>query len=109
MLALLDKIPKENEIGAAQVRAVFKSSQLGNIAGCQVTEGIIKRNCQARLLRGKDVIWKGPVASLKRNKDDVKEAVKGFDCGILLQGFTDFQENDIIQAYEIIYLQQELS
>ena len=109
MLSLLDKIPKENEMGEAQVRAVFKSSQLGNIAGCQVTEGIIKKSCQARLLRGKDVIWKGPIASLKRNKDDVKEAVKGFDCGILLQGFTDFQENDIIQAYEIIYLQQELS
>ena len=108
MVSRLDKLAQENEMGAAVVKAVFKSSQLGNIAGCQVTEGTIRRNYHARLLRGSEVIWKGPIASLKRVKEDVKEVQKGYECGILLQGFTDFKEDDVIQAYEIIYLQQEL-
>lgn len=104
----LDKIAQENDTGEALVKAVFKSSQLGNIAGCQVSEGLIKRNHHARLLRNKEVIWKGPIASLKRMKEDVREVQKGYECGILLQGFTDFKEGDVIQAYEITYLQQEL-
>ncbi len=108
MLSCLDKIPQENEMGEAAVKAVFKSSQLGNIAGCQVSDGLIKRNHHARLVRDKEVIWKGPIASLKRMKEDVKEVQKGYECGILLQGFTDFKEGDIIQAYDITYLQQEL-
>ena len=108
MLSCLDKIAQENEMGEALVKAVFKSSQLGNIAGCQVSDGLIKRNYHARLVRNKEVIWKGPIASLKRMKEDVKEVQKGYECGILLQGFTDFKEGDIIQAYEITYLQQEL-
>lgn len=109
MLDLLDKIPQENELGSALVKTVFKSSQLGNIAGCQVIEGLIRRNCQAKLIRNKEVIWKGAIASLKRIKEDVREMPKGHECGILLQGFTDFKEGDIIQAHEITYLQQELT
>ncbi|MES2199333.1 MAG: translation initiation factor IF-2 [Chlamydiota bacterium] len=109
MLNLLDKIPQENELGAAVVKAVFKSSQLGNIAGCQVVEGLIRRNCHAKLIRNKEVIWKGPIASLKKVKEDVKEVSKGHECGILLQGFTDYKEDDRIQAFEITYLQQELT
>jgi translation initiation factor IF-2 len=108
MLATLDKLAQENETGEALVKAIFKSSQLGNIAGCQITDGIIRRNHQARLVRNKEVIWKGPIASLKRVKEDVKEVQKGYECGILLQGFSNFKEGDIIQAYEISYLQQEL-
>jgi len=109
MTALLDKIPQENELGEALVRSVFKSSKIGNIAGCQVTDGLIRRNCQARLVRNKEVIWKGPIASLKRVKEDVKEISKGHECGIILQGFGDYMEDDRIQAYEIIYLEQELT
>jgi translation initiation factor IF-2 len=109
MTALLDKIPQENELGEAVVKAVFKSSQLGNIAGCQIITGSIKRNCHARLTRNDEVLWKGTVGSLKRVKEDVKEVTKGQECGILLQGFNDYQENDKISAYEIIYLQQELT
>jgi translation initiation factor IF-2 len=109
MLELLDKIPQENELGEAYVKAVFKSSQLGNIAGCQVSDGIIKRNCPARLLRGGEVIWKGSLASLKRVKEDVREISKGHECGIVLQGYNDIKEDDRIQSYEIIYLQQELT
>jgi translation initiation factor IF-2 len=109
MLALLDKIPQENDLGKALVKTVFKSSQLGNIAGCIISEGLVRRNCHARLIRDKEVLWTGPIASLKRVKEDVKEVSKGYECGITLQGFSDFKENDIIQAYEIIYLQQELT
>ncbi len=109
MLNLLDKIPQENELGTAVVKTVFKSSQLGNIAGCQITEGLIRRNCHAKLIRNNEVIWKGPIASLKRIKEDVRELSKGHECGILLQGFTDYKEDDRIQAFEITYLQQELT
>ena len=108
MLASLDKVAQEEERGQAKVKAVFKSSQLGNIAGCQVTEGTIKRNHHARLVRGEEVLWKGPIASLKRMHDDAKEVQKGYECGILLLGFSDFKEEDTIQAYEITYLQQDL-
>jgi translation initiation factor IF-2 len=109
MLSLLDKIPQETDMGQALVKAVFKSSQIGHIAGCQVTEGLIKRSFHAKLLRNKEVIWKGPIASLKRVKEDVREVSKGYECGIVLQGFSDVKEGDIIQAYEITYLSQELS
>lgn len=108
MIDLLDKIPQENDIGEAAVKAVFKSSQLGLIAGCQVTDGIIRRNSHVRVVRNKEVIWKGPLASLKRVKEDVREVSKGQECGILLQGFTGIKEGDLLQAFDITYLTQEL-
>ncbi len=108
MRDLLDKIPQENEMGEALVKTVFKSSQLGLIAGCQVTDGIIKRSHHIRLVREGNVVWKGHVASLKRVKEDVREVSKGLECGILLQNFSDVKEGDLIQAYEISYLEQEL-
>ena len=109
MLGLLDKLAQENDVGQAEVKAVFKSSQLGNIAGCQVTEGVIKRNCVVRVMRGKELVWKGAIASLKRGKEDVKEVNKGIECGIVLQNFNDINEGDMIQAIEITYLKQELN
>lgn len=108
MISLLDKISQENDSGEALVKAIFKSSQLGSIAGCQVTEGIIRRNSHVRLVRDKEVLWKGPLASLKRMKDDAKEVSKGMECGILLQGFTSVKEGDVIQAFDVTYLTQEL-
>ncbi len=108
MKGLLDKIVEEKQMGVAEVRAVFKSSQVGNIAGCMVTEGHIIRNNQVRVLRGKDVVWKGTIASLKRGKEDVKEIKKDFECGIVLQGFDRYQVGDLLQAYELIYHEQEL-
>jgi translation initiation factor IF-2 len=108
MRQLLDKIEQETDTGLAVVKAVFKSSQLGLIAGCQVTEGTIKRQHFVRQIRNKEVIWKGKIASLKRVKEDVKEVSKGFECGILLEGQTDVKEGDQFQAYEITYLEQDL-
>lgn len=108
MKQLLDKIEIETDTGTVLVKAVFKSSQLGLIAGCQVTEGSIKRQHLVRQIRNKEVIWKGKMASLKRIKEDVKEVQKGFECGILLDGRTDIKEGDILQAYELTYLEQDL-
>lgn len=108
MVGLLDKISQETDTGEAEVKAVFKSSQIGNIAGCQVATGSIRRSHHIRVVRNKEVIWKGPIASLKRVKEDVREVNKGQECGILLQGFSDFKEGDLLQAYEITYLTPEL-
>jgi translation initiation factor IF-2 len=108
MVALLDKIAQENDMGEAIVKAIFKSSQLGNIAGCQVADGIIRRNHHIRVVRDKEVIWKGPIASLKRVKEDVREVSKGQECGIVLQGFSTYKEGDVLQSFEISYLTQEL-
>ncbi|HEV7737071.1 MAG TPA: EF-Tu/IF-2/RF-3 family GTPase, partial [Chlamydiales bacterium] len=80
----------------------------GLIAGCQITEGIVKRGSLVRQLRGKEIIWKGKIGSLKRGKDDVKEVKEGFECGILLEGQSDIKEGDILQVYEISYLEQDL-
>jgi translation initiation factor IF-2 len=108
MLGLLDKIVQENDTGSALVKATFKASQLGVIAGCQVVEGNIKRSNHMRLVRDNQVIWKGAIASLKRGKEDVREVSKGYECGILLQNFNEVKEGDLLQAYEITYLEQEL-
>lgn len=108
LAGLLDKIAVETEKGKAIVKATFKSSQYGIIAGCQVTEGTIHRNHQVRVVRGKEQIWKGSISSLKRVKEDVREVAKGLECGIVLNGFSGYQENDVIESYEITYIIQEL-
>lgn len=108
MVGLLDRISKETDKGKAEVKATFKSSHHGIIAGCQVIEGTIHRNNYVRVLRNKEVVWKGAISSLKRIKEDVREVSKGLECGILLQGFSEVQQGDIIEAYEVTYLTQEL-
>ena len=108
MKSKLDKIENEVDKGTLLVKAIFKSSQVGTIAGCIVTDGYVNRNYYIRVIRDKETIHKGKIASLKRVKDDIKEAQKGMECGILLEGFSDFQEKDILEAYEIVYLEQEL-
>lgn len=108
MTGMLDKIAEENEKGLVDVKAIFKSSQHGIIAGCQVSEGSIHRSNLVRLRRGKEIIWKGTISSLRRGKDDVREVQKGFECGVVFNGFNDAQEGDVIEAYEIVYKLQEL-
>ena len=108
MGGLLEKVAQETERGKALVKATFKSSHTGIIAGCQVTEGTIHRNHHIRVRRGQEVVWKGTLNSLKRVKEDVREVQKGLECGILLNNFSDIRENDIIEAYEVTYIVQEL-
>ena len=108
MRATLDRVAEEQERGKAEVKALFKSSQLGIIAGCIVADGVISRNCSVRVRRDGAVLWSGPISSLKRFKDDAREVSKGTECGIVLQGFSSFQEGDVLEAFEVVYHEQEL-
>ncbi|MFB5759682.1 translation initiation factor IF-2 [Paenibacillus medicaginis] len=99
MKGMLDPIYKENIIGHAEVRNVFKVSKVGTIAGCMITSGKISRNAEARLIRDGIVIFEGKIDSLKRFKDDAKEVAQGYECGITLDGYNDVKENDVIEAF----------
>jgi len=82
------------------VRALFRVSRLGTIAGCMVTSGVVRRGAQVRVVRDGTVVHETQVAQLKRFKDDVREVAEGFECGILLDGFNDVKEGDVLEAYE---------
>ncbi|RIH82302.1 Translation initiation factor IF-2 [Meiothermus luteus] len=88
---------KEEVLGTAEVRAIFKLSR-GTVAGCMVTTGRITRNADIRVLRKGKEVWRGKIESLRRLKDDVREVSQGFECGVMLEGFADFQEGDILEA-----------
>ncbi|WP_067888025.1 translation initiation factor IF-2 [Nocardia vaccinii] len=97
---MLKPIYEEVELGRAEIRAIFRSSKIGNIAGCMVTAGSVKRNAKVRLLRDSVVVAETTLQSLRREKDDVMEAREGFECGITL-GYNDIKEGDIIEAFEL--------
>jgi len=101
MIGMLDAIEKEVILGKALVQDVFKVSKVGTIAGCRVTEGLIRRQAKARLIRDGVVAWEGDIASLKRFKDDASEVKQGYECGISLVNFNDIKVNDEIEAYVI--------
>lgn len=96
---MLQPEERETEIGKAQVLAVFKISRMGKIAGCRVRSGELRRNARVRVIRNKEEIFDGEVSSLKHEKDDVREVREGFECGIKLKGFDDFQEGDQLVCY----------
>jgi translation initiation factor IF-2 len=102
MKGMLDPIYEEKVIGHAMVRAIFKASGVGNIAGSYVTDGKFVRNCKIRITREGKQIYEGALASLKRLKDDVKEVAKGFECGMVFDGFGDLQEDDLIEGYIMV-------
>ena len=99
---LVSPIKKESIIGYAEIRQVIALSKVGKVAGCMVTEGIIKRKASARLIRDNIVVYDGKLGALKRFKDDVKEVKTGFECGISFEKFSDFKENDRLEVYEFI-------
>ena len=101
MIGMLDAIEKENILGKALVQEIFKVSRVGTIAGCRVTDGVIRRQAKARLLRDSVVIWEGDIATLKRFKDDVNEVKNGFECGISLANYNDIKVEDEIEAFVI--------
>jgi len=108
MYGLLEPVFKENFAGRAQVLNVFKITKVGQIAGCQVTDGLIKRENQVRLLRGGAEIWRGRIGSLKRFKDDVSEVRQGVECGIDLNGYKDIHVGDVIESFTTETLAAEL-
>jgi translation initiation factor IF-2 len=100
LVGMLKPVEKEETLGEAQVRALFKVSRLGTIAGCMVTSGLIRRGAQVRVVRDGTVIHETTISQLKRFKDDAREVAEGFECGILLDGFNDVKEGDVLEAYE---------
>ena len=99
MKGMLKPIFEEKVIGHLTIRQVFKSSNVGNIAGCYVDDGEVRRNCKVRLKRNDKLIFEGDLLSLKRFKDEVKEVKTGFECGIVIDGFSDYEPNDTIESY----------
>ncbi|MFP5403901.1 MAG: translation initiation factor IF-2 [Gammaproteobacteria bacterium] len=99
---------KESVIGSVEVRQVFTISKVGTIAGCYVTDGVVKRGSGVRLLRNNVVIHQGELDSLKRFKDDVKEVKANFECGLSLKNFNDIQEGDILEVFEVVEVARSL-
>jgi translation initiation factor IF-2 len=99
MVGLLKPTYSERILGRAEVRMLFHISRIGAIAGCQVREGVIRRNAAARVLRDNVVVHEGRVASLRRVKEDVEEVAVGFECGIGLGRYQDIKEGDIIESF----------
>jgi len=101
MSGMLAPEKKEQIIGTVEIRQVIPVSKVGNIAGCMVTDGVIKRAASIRLIRNNVVVHTGELDSLKRFKDDVKEVKQGYECGLMLKNFNDIQEGDQLEVFEI--------
>jgi len=106
MKGMLDPVYEEKVLGTAEVRELFKFSKVGTIAGSYITDGIIKRDAKARLIRDGVVIYDGSVNSLQRGKDAVKEVKKGLECGITVENYADIKQGDIIEAYEMVEIKR---
>jgi translation initiation factor IF-2 len=99
MEGLLEPKIVEVNIGKAEVRKVFAVSKIGSIAGSYVTEGKVTRAALVRVVRNKDVLFTGKISSLKRFKDDAKEVLAGYECGLSLEGYNDLQEGDVFEFF----------
>ena len=106
MKGMLDPIYEEKVIGTAEIRKLFKFSKVGIIAGSYITDGIVKNNAKARVIRDSVVIYDGNINSLQREKDSVKEVKKGLECGITVENFNDLKVGDIIEAYEMVEIKR---
>ena len=102
MKGLLDPVFEEKILGHAEVRQTFKASGVGTIAGAYVQDGIFERNCSVRLIRDGIVVFDGPLASLRRFKDDVKEVRAGYECGFVFENYNDIKEGDQVEAYKMV-------
>ncbi|HSH85223.1 MAG TPA: EF-Tu/IF-2/RF-3 family GTPase, partial [Guyparkeria sp.] len=108
MSGLLGTETQEKFIGLAEVREVFRSPRLGAVAGCMVTEGVVKRNSPIRVLRDNVVIYEGELESLRRFKDDVQEVRSGMECGIGVKNYNDVKVGDQIEVFERVEVQRTL-
>jgi translation initiation factor IF-2 len=100
LVGKLATVKTEETIGEAEVRALFRVSRLGTIAGCMVTSGVVRRGASVRIVRDGAVIYTTTIAQLKRFKDDAREVAEGFECGILLDGYNDVKEGDVLEVFE---------
>jgi translation initiation factor IF-2 len=109
MEGLLEAVEVEEQIATVEVRATFKASRVGTIAGSYVTDGTVRRGAQCRLVRDGTVVYDGRIGSLRRFKDDVREVTAGMECGIVLENYPDVKEGDVIEVYEKKQVEQTLS
>jgi translation initiation factor IF-2 len=109
MAGLLPPKVEEKVLGRVEVRKTFTVPRVGTIAGCYVTDGLVRRTARARLLRDGVQVWEGTLASLKRFKDDAREVQTGYECGIGLEGYNDVKIGDVIEPYEVVETPAELS
>jgi translation initiation factor IF-2 len=108
MEGLLEAVEVEETLGEAEVKQTFKASKVGRIAGCVVTEGRVNRDASVRLIREGTVIWDGKLGSLRRFKDNVQEVEEGQECGIVLEGYADVKEGDVLELYKTKQVEQTL-
>jgi translation initiation factor IF-2 len=108
MEGLLEPEEVEESLGSAEVKQTFKASRVGTIAGCVVTDGKVTRTANVRLVREGTIVWSGKVGSLRRFKDNVQEVEEGLECGIVLEGFADIKEGDVLEFYEVKQVEQTL-
>jgi translation initiation factor IF-2 len=109
MEGLLEPEEVEETTATVEVRATFKASRVGTIAGCYVVEGTVRRGSKVRLVRDGTVVYDGRVGSLRRFKDDVREVTAGLECGIVLENFADIKEGDMLEAYDTKQVEQTLA
>jgi translation initiation factor IF-2 len=108
MEGLLEAVEVEQTLGEAEVKQTFKASRVGRIAGCLVTQGKVTRVASVRLVREGTVIWDGKIGSLRRFKDNVQEVEEGQECGIVLEGYADVKEGDVLEFFETKQVEQTL-
>jgi translation initiation factor IF-2 len=99
---------QENLLGSAEIREVFNVSKVGKVAGCMVTDGLIRRDSKVRLMRDSVVVHEGRLGTLRRFKDDVREVQNGYECGIALENFNDIQTGDVVECYEVQEIARKL-
>jgi translation initiation factor IF-2 len=105
---MLSPEKREQIIGTVEIRQVINVSKVGNIAGCMVTDGVIRRSAHFRLIRDNVVMHSGELDSLRRFKDDVKEVKQGYECGLMMKNFNDIREGDVLEAFEIVEVARTL-
>ena len=108
MEGMLEPEEVEQTVGVAEVRQTFRASRVGNIAGCYVREGVLRRGANARLVRSGTIIYTGRIGSLRRFQDDVREVQTGFECGVVLENYGDVKEEDVIETFETRQVEREL-
>ena len=108
MSGMLSPEEKEQVTGTVEIRQVISVSKVGNIGGCMVTDGVVKRDSHIRLIRNNVVVHSGELSSLKRYKDDVKEVRMGFECGLMIKGYNDIMEGDVLECFDIVEVARSL-
>jgi translation initiation factor IF-2 len=108
MEGLLEPEEVEQTVGAAEVRQIFRASRIGTIAGSYVTDGTIRRGVRVRVVRDGTIVHDGRIGSLRRFQDDVREVDSGYECGIVVDGYPDVKERDVLEAYDTRQVEREL-